>query len=170
MTTNAENVLVAQYGEIYAAPLGTVLPTDASTAPIAAFVSVGGISEEGVTITPARDVADVKDWSGASVRDLQTSSAVEFAFRMLESTDAVRALIGFDSATGFTGDQLPSKAWVVDWHDGDTTARYCIASSRIVSTDAIPHNAKELVSYGVKLSPKRVAGKYFHPYYDDGVS
>jgi hypothetical protein len=170
MSTDTDNVRVAQYGEIYFAPLGTPLPTTATAEPNVAFDLVGGVSEDGVTLTPKRTSEDKKDWGGNSVRDLQTEQGAEFDFVMIEDTAANRTLVGLGS--GFTGAQLPLLAWIIDWHDEDAVTRYVIERSRIVATDPIKLNAKELVSYGVKLSPKVADdGFYFHEYRDaDGVS
>jgi len=171
-TTDTSEVRVAQWGEIYVAPVGTTLPTNATSEPDAAFDLVGGVSEDGVKRTPSRDVSDVKDWRGDSVRDLQTGAKVDFSFTMLESNETVKDLLDLVEGTGWTGSQLPLHAWIIDWHDEDEVTRYCIEKARITSEDAVDHSAKDVVKYGVTISPKKGAsGKYFMPYYGtDGVS
>jgi hypothetical protein len=170
VSTDTDNVRVAQYGEIYVAPLGTTLPTSVTATLNAAFDSVGGISEDGFKRRPEREGSDVKDWAGDSVRDLQTAVKHDFSFVMLETSDITKELLGMEEGVGWTGEQLPPQSWVIDWHDGDSTTRFCIPKARITAEDEVDHSAKDVVKYGVTISPKKVDGKYFLPYYDDGVS
>lgn len=70
-------------GYIYAAPLGTTLPTDYSTALDTAFVNLGYVTDEGATFATDADSNTFKDLNGD---DIATSSggktrtlAVQFA-------------------------------------------------------------------------------------------
>lgn len=71
-------------GGVFYAPLGTALPTDASTDLDGAFVGLGYVSDAG--ITPSRDVSveQIKAWGGDVVAALVTDDAKSFEFTLLE--------------------------------------------------------------------------------------
>ena len=54
-------------GAVVRAPLGTALPTSATAALDEAFVSMGYISEDGVTNENTRESEEIKDWGGNTV-------------------------------------------------------------------------------------------------------
>ena len=58
-------------GAVFRAPLGTTLPTDASTALASTFKELGYVSEDGVTNTNSPDSDTVKAWGGATVLVVQ---------------------------------------------------------------------------------------------------
>ena len=62
----------AATGAIFVAPLGTTLPTDATTAKNGAFVELGYVSEDGVTNSNSTNSADIKAWGG----DTNTTDSV----------------------------------------------------------------------------------------------
>ena len=71
-------------GGIYTAVPGTALPTDASTALIAAYKPLGAVSREG--LRPTRDTSIEKpvDWNGDVVASLLTDESASFAFTLIE--------------------------------------------------------------------------------------
>lgn len=81
MAQLVKNVVAASpnvAGGVAFAPLGTALPTDASTALAAAFKRFGYISEDGVV--PSGDAAsteDVRGWGGDIIARLKTAGSVE---------------------------------------------------------------------------------------------
>ena len=84
---NARNVAAAKPkvgGGVYRAPLGTVLPTDASTPLDAACVPLGYISDAGLTPTRDTSVDKVKAWGGDIVAALLTDESRSFEFTLLE--------------------------------------------------------------------------------------
>lgn len=101
-------------GGIFYAPLGTELPTDASSDLDEAIVGLGYISDAG--ITPSRDVSteQIKAWGGDIVAALVTDDAKTFEFTLLEVfAEAVQKFVhGEDNVTvtpgvpGTSGEQI----------------------------------------------------------------
>ena len=71
-------------GGIYRAPLGTTLPTDASTALGGAFTSLGYIAQGGVTHGFNLDTGEYRAWGGDLVLAYTNSKTHTFAFGMIE--------------------------------------------------------------------------------------
>lgn len=72
-------------GAIFRAPIGTTLPTDASTALAEEFKELGYVSEDGVRNTNTAETEDVKAWGGDPVLNLQTGKPDNWKFKLLES-------------------------------------------------------------------------------------
>lgn len=74
-------------GGLYYAPVGTPLPTDASTTLSAAYIKLGPISEDGVQ--PARDTSTEKpkEWSGKTLAQLLTDESRSFVFKLYGAFD-----------------------------------------------------------------------------------
>lgn len=83
MTTNTANA-AAFGGAVHYAPLGTALPTDATTALDVAFVGLGLVTEDG--LQPNRDVSTEKpkDWNGDVIAQLKTDDSKSFVFTLVE--------------------------------------------------------------------------------------
>jgi hypothetical protein len=65
MANTATNVTVGKpnvSGAVYRAPIGTTLPTDATTALDPAFVSLGYVSEDGLSNNNELSVEATKAW------------------------------------------------------------------------------------------------------------
>ena len=112
-------------GAIFRAPLGTTLPTDATTALGEAFASLGYISEDGLTNANTMDSDPVKAWGGDTVYMIEGESEDTFQFTSIESlnTEVLKAYYGDDNVTGTleTGiivtvnkGALDAYVWVVD--------------------------------------------------------
>ena len=71
-------------GGIYRAPLGTTLPTDASTALSSSFVSLGYIAQGGVTHGFNLDTGEYRAWGGDLVLSFTNSKTHTFAFGLIE--------------------------------------------------------------------------------------
>lgn len=86
---NTRNVAAAKpgvSGGVYRAPLGTVLPTDATTALSATILAgaLGYISDAGIVPTRDTSIDKVKAWGGKTVAQLLTDESRSFAFTLLE--------------------------------------------------------------------------------------
>lgn len=106
-SNNAANVradAMPSTGAILIAPIGTVLPTDAKTTLDAAFISVGIVGEDGVTLTPSSSSNDVVDMNGNVVLTVESGFKTELSFPMLETVDAALKLFhGSDNVTRTAG-------------------------------------------------------------------
>ena len=71
-------------GGVYRAPLGTALPTDATTALGAGFEPLGYLSESGITPTRDTTVDKIKAFGGDIVAALLSDESRSFAFTLLE--------------------------------------------------------------------------------------
>ena|SRR5690348_14157766 len=94
---NTRNVSAAQPkvgGGVYWAPLGTALPTDSTTALVAAYKPLGYVSDAG--ITPSRDTSidKPKAWGGDTVAALQTDESLSYEWTLIEVfSDEVRKFV-----------------------------------------------------------------------------
>lgn len=134
-------------GGILAAPLGSTLPDDNTTALDAAFKQLGYISEDGVTKNESRDVAEIKEWGGKTVKKSQTGFEVTLQFQFLEymNGDAAKAIYGDSAVTiipatptsgeiirvDVKGEPAPHKAWVADMIDGAAKLRVVIPDGQV---------------------------------------
>jgi hypothetical protein len=130
--TDSSQLVVAKGGRVHVAPSGTPLPgdTDPREALDAAFLDVGYVTEDGVTLSGSPNVNEFMAWqSGRAVRrdvdtrDFQLSFTLEqwngdnlqlaFGGGSVEETDP--GVFRYD----FPGDEdaLDENAIVVDWED-----------------------------------------------------
>ncbi len=112
---NAQNVSVAKPkvgGAIFVAPLGTKLPTDATTALDVAFENVGYISEDGVVNTNSPDTDTIKEWGGASVGKIDNGKDDTWQFTMIEALNlaALKLVYGPDNVSGTLEEDITIKA------------------------------------------------------------
>lgn len=112
-------------GAIYYAPAGSTLPTDASTSLSEAYVNLGYVTEDGVTVSTAEETDMIKAWGPENVMVAQNDFGETVTYNLLETIrpavlqymrGAENVVIGEDGAikSGTTGDPLPRGIIVVD--------------------------------------------------------
>lgn len=87
-------------GAVYVAPAGSTLPTDATTALDAAFLSLGYISEDGLVNTINTDTETINAWGGDKVLVGQTKFGEIFKVMALETNaNALKTFYGAANVT-----------------------------------------------------------------------
>lgn len=173
-------------GGVLAAPLGSTLPDDAATAVDAAFVALGYVSEDGLTKGESRDVNEIKEWGGKTVKKSQTGFEVTFQFQFLEylNADAAKQIYGDGAVTlvpatatagsqinvSVLGDPAPHKVWVFDMQDGDARLRIVVPDGQITETGDTAFTAGDGAVRDVTITayPDEDGVVYFE-FSDDGV-
>lgn len=152
-------------GAVFRAPLGTVLPTDATTALNSAFVDLGYCSDAGVTNANTIESDDVKAWGGDTVLTLQTDKTDTFTFTLIEAMndEVLKATFGDANVTGALATGLTitanateqqEKAWVIEMVLKGTNAkkRIVIPQAKVTEIGDITYSDSEAVGYELTLT------------------
>jgi hypothetical protein len=146
---DAGELFVGKSGQVYFAPIGTVLPKpgDEPTAKLnAAFTGTGMLTEDGVTPTFGQEITDYGAWGYTDpVRRDREKQTAQFVFTMQQwnETNLVLAMGGVVEGTAGKFSYVPPTAsetlgeWslVIDAVDGDVHQRFVVPRGN--STDDI---------------------------------
>lgn len=151
-------------GAIFRAPLGTTLPTDASTALAAAFKELGFASDEGLTNTPGSESTDIYAWGGTPVLNTLSEKSDEWAITLIESLnpEVLKTVYGDANVTvdssGKTitvragADQLPNAVYVFDLAlKGGALKRVVIPNGALSEIGEIVYKDDEPVGYKITI-------------------
>lgn len=151
-------------GGIYRAPLGTTLPTDASTALGEAFVSMGYIAEGGVTHSLSIESGEYRAWGGDLVLAYQTSKTNTFAFGLIEvlNKTTYETVYGAENVTGTlaegiavqaNGDEMSEFVYVIElaMRDG-ALKRIVIPDGKVTAIGDIVYQDSDAVSYPITIT------------------
>ena len=166
MANTATNVTAGKPkigGAIYRAPIGTTLPTDATTALAAAFVCLGYVSEDGLTNDNTPESENIKAWGGDTVLNVQTGKDDTFGFTLLEVLDVnvLKTVYGDDNVTGTLETGITVKAnskdlteyvWAIDMvlRNG-AVKRITIPNGKVSEVGTITYADGEAVGYETTL-------------------
>lgn len=151
-------------GAIFTAPLGTTLPTDATTALADGWENVGYISEDGVTNSNSPETDAIQAWGGDIVYNAQTEKEDTFEFTMIEVTNPVALKVVYGDAnvtgtleTGITvkanSDIQEERAYVIDMVlRGTILKRIVIARGQVTEVADIEYTDGDLIGYGTTIS------------------
>jgi hypothetical protein len=165
MASSVDNVysaMPAVTGTLLRAPLGATAPTDAVTAPDAAFLDLGYIGEEGYVESNKRDTEKKKAFGGATVKILQKDFTATVKLSFLESTNAevLKSVYGDDNVS-IDGDDitikknkimLPHSAWIMDTIDESVgLIRSYIPDGQVISLDDIKRVHTDTIMYTIEI-------------------
>ena len=154
-------------GGVRYAPLGTTLPTDATTALPAAFVTLGRVKDDGIKRTEDRAQSKVYDWGGNTIAILQTQFGITIMFDLLQvmNEDVQKAAHGVDNVTSTAGTPTVGKlvsakinpklldtgVWVFDSYYQKMSGRLVLPYARPTKVDGPTWTHKEVASYKLTL-------------------
>ena len=165
-TANAANVTTGTRrfdGGIYIAPLGTTLPTDASTDLGAAFKNLGYVSEDGVTNSLSVTSKDIKEWGGDTVMTVKTGQNDTFKLKYIESMnlEVLKSIYGAENVTEADGavtvkvnaKDAGAAVYVIDMaQNGGRLKRIVIPRGSVSALGDIVYKNDTPVGYDVTIS------------------
>lgn len=160
-------------GAAYYAPLGTTLPTDASTVLNEAFKSLGYISEDGLTNSNSPSSESIKAWGGDIVNTHTTEKPDKFNFKLIESLniDVLKAVYGSANVTGTldTGIKITannqsddSYCWVFDMVLNKAIKRVVIPQASVSEIEDISYKDSDAIAYGITITALPDSDKNTH--------
>lgn len=145
---------------VYAAQLGTALPTTATAALNVAFVDLGWVSDDGVTNSISRDITKHRAWGGEVVKVTQDNYTETITLTLLESSaDVLKVVYGEDNVTA-SGDtiavehsrlMLARQSFVIDFIDGDRAGRIVIREGQVTELGDVVYVHKDLTRYEITI-------------------
>lgn len=164
---NAKNVTAAKPkvgGAVFRAPLGTTLPTDATTALNEAFKSLGYISKDGLVNSNSPSNTSESAWGGDTVLNTQGEKADTFKYTLIEATnvEVLKAVYGDDNVSGTleAGISIQSNAeenvpcsWVVEMLlKNNTKKRIVVPNAAVTEVGDITYADNTAVGYETTIS------------------
>jgi len=145
---------------VYAAPLGTTLPTSATATLDNAFVDLGWVGEDGVTNSISRETTKHKAWGGETVKVTQDSYTETLQLTLLESSAEVfKVVYGEDNVTE-SGDtltvehsrlMLERQSFVIDFIDGDRAGRIVVREGQVTEVADVMYVHSDLTRYQITV-------------------
>jgi hypothetical protein len=157
-------------GVFYRAPLGTTLPTNATTPLNALFVDHGWLGEEGVTVSVNRDIKRHYAFGSDLVKTTQGQYDEQIKLSFLEcDPDVFETVFGPGVTLGTDGagnrtiqvnhrsKQLPRSAFVIHTVDGNKVRRLVIQEGAVVDVGDVSYVHTDVLKYSITLDAYKPA-------------
>lgn len=155
-------------GGVTRAPIGTPLPTDATTKLNAAFIPQGFISEDGVTRTTDASDDKIKAWGGQVVKVVRSDFSVSYKFSYMESASAttLKSIVGEENVTitepeagkhngkvavKINAKPAPRASYTLEMLDENTFIREVIPIGQISVSGDVKFTHSSVISYEVTI-------------------
>ena len=186
MAQTAANVSAAKPkvgGAIYKAPLGTPLPTSATSTLNSAFVSLGYMSDAGLKRAINLSTNPIKAWGGDTIANPQTDKSQQYTFEAAEALNPeVQKLVNGDgnvsgtAANGMTvrinSGELEEHAYVFEEIlRGGVLKRTVIARAGVTAIAEVNDTDNDIIKYGITIramADEALGGDTAIEYYKDG--
>lgn len=177
VTTGKPNVS----GAVFTAPLGTTLPTDATTPLSSAFINLGFVSEDGLSNTNDMSISTIKEWGGLIVYNSLDEFTDQFGLTLIESenVEVLKTVYGDENVTvagdgtihvEVTNKDPQERVFVFDLALRNNLAkRIVIADGAITGRDEITYTASDAVGYGITISAYPDANGKTHDEYQESA-
>lgn len=150
-------------GSIFSAPLGTALPTDATTNLDVAFIHHGYGSDAGLSNSNSPDTEKIKAWGGDVVLIVQNGKEDTFKVKLIESLNVanLKLVYGEKNVTGsleegitvaVNDEEQEARSWVIEMAMKGAIKRIVIPEATITEVGEIKYADKEAVGYELTLS------------------
>lgn len=172
-------------GAILSGPTGAVLPESARAALPAGLSDSGYIGEEGLKLTPSTSTETIKDWSGATIREVLSEFTAKMSWTHLDLSRAAlenyfgEANVTVTPSTSTTGTQtlarlnaseLPVKSWYFRIKDGLRRILIVVPLGQVTERGEVSFTKTQAVMLPVVLSTyPDSSGNNVYIYTDDGV-
>lgn len=164
--SNTQNVTYGKPkvgGAIYSAPLGTALPTDATTALDEAFLSLGYVSEDGLINENTPESETIKAWGGDTVLTVQTGKEDSFSYKLIEATNinVLKEVYGSSNVTGTLETGITIKAnskdleehvIVIDMILKNSLKRVVVPVAKIAEIGEIAYQDSDAIGYDTTIN------------------
>lgn len=148
---DSDELVVAADAALYVAPVGSTGPTDIATALDAAFVHLGYSSEDGIEMTPATDIAEVRAQQAMyPIRRIVTGRSLDLGLTLLQwNAETLKLAFGGGTVTTTAGppayytytppapEDIDFRALVLEWEDGTKNYRLHVPKALVTDTSAI---------------------------------
>lgn len=163
-------------GYAYRGEVGTTRPTTVSGGLDPAYVDLGYISDDGLSIKTDAGTDKIKDWNQDTIAVIQkqNEATLEVTFAQV-SAAAAKAIFGDDNvetlsgdagapkSISYTGEVLPHSQWAFLMKDGNGESVLDIGDGQVTGIDGIEFKKDAIVSFKVTIELfKDSKGKFFN--------
>ena len=179
MAIDTSEIRVGISGSVYVAPTGSTAPDDATTALDAAFVDLGALTEDGISLSPSRSVENIRAWQAAkAVRTVVTEDELQIGFSLMQWSDDTIALAfggGTFSVANVTETKyvppaagtVDERSFVFEWVDGSVNNRLYVPRGMVTEVSEIQVTKTSAVELALTVEVLGSSPDDFEYYTDD---